>query len=70
MNNEKKSIFNPIDKGINPRIVVIAVKRTGLNLAEPLSIIAFINSFLTYQLSQIFNFYFNDSFLLGIILKT
>jgi hypothetical protein len=32
VNNEKKSIFNPIDKGIKPRIVVIAVKITGLNL--------------------------------------
>jgi len=26
----KKSIFNPTARGINPNIVVIAVKRTGL----------------------------------------
>ena len=31
----KKSIFNPIASGINPNIVVIAVKRTGLSLALP-----------------------------------
>ena len=31
----KKSIFNPIASGINPNIVVIAVKRTGLSLAFP-----------------------------------
>ena len=32
---EKKSIFSPTANGINPNIVVIAVKRTGFSLAFP-----------------------------------
>ena len=31
-NIEKKSIFNPIANGINPRTVVMAVRSTGLSL--------------------------------------
>ena len=38
-NSAKKSIFKPIANGINPKIVVIAVKITGRNLAVPPSII-------------------------------
>ena len=35
MNKEKKSIFNPIAKGINPKTVVIAVNTTGRKRAFP-----------------------------------
>ena len=40
MNNPKKSIFNPIAKGIKPKTVVIAVNNTGRNLDRPPSTIA------------------------------
>ena len=35
LNNVKKLIFNPIAKGINPRMVVIAVNKTGRKRALP-----------------------------------
>ena len=40
----KKLIFKPVAKGINPKIVVIAVSKTGLNLAAPPLITEFLKS--------------------------
>ena len=40
----KKFIFNPDAKGNSPKIVVIAVNRTGRNLVFPPSITAFLKS--------------------------
>ena len=35
VNRPAKSMLNPIAMGINPRMVVIAVRRTGRNLVLP-----------------------------------
>ena len=40
----KKLIFNHVARGISPKIVVIAVSRTGLNLAAPPPITEFLKS--------------------------
>ena len=40
----KKFIFKPVARGINPKIVVIAVSRTGLYLAAPPPITEFLKS--------------------------
>ena len=39
-NKEKKSMFRPMANGINPNMVVIAVRITGRNLAVPPSMMA------------------------------
>ena len=51
-NKEKKSMLRPIDKGINPKMVVMAVRITGRNLAVPPWMIAFMASELGYIFSS------------------
>ncbi len=40
----KKLMFKPVAKGINPKMVVIAVSKTGLNLAAPPLVTEFLKS--------------------------